>query len=74
MIDHVFGPPYVGVISGPATPVRQHKAGHYQGFAGHYRVTRLAYQECHEDIVSAIGHEKAIKHWPHVWKIDLIIV
>ena len=42
MTNHAFGTLYVGVTSDLETRVGQHKVGHYQGFTGHYRVTRLA--------------------------------
>jgi len=53
--------------------VARHKARLYERFTRRYRVTRLAYSERHDDIVSAIRREKAIKHWPRAWKVDLIM-
>jgi putative endonuclease len=73
MTNGAFGTLYVGVTSDLEKRVAQHKAGIYEGFTARYRVTRLAYCERHDDIVSAIRREKAIKHWPRAWKIDLIM-
>jgi putative endonuclease len=74
MTNGAFGTLYVGVTSDLEKRVAQHKAGICEGgFTARYRVTRLAYCERHDDIVSAIRREKAIKHWPRAWKIDLIM-
>jgi putative endonuclease len=73
MTNWSFGTLYVGVTSDLDKRVAQHKAGTFKGFTLRYRVTRLAYLERHGDIVSAIRREKAIKHWPRAWKIDLIM-
>jgi putative endonuclease len=35
-------------------------------------LTRLVYTEWHDDIRSAIRREKRLKHWPRVWKLNLI--
>ena len=32
----------------------------------------LVYTEWHEDIRGAIQREKNIKHWPRMWKLNLI--
>jgi putative endonuclease len=73
MTNRAFGTFYTGVTSDLEKRVAQHKAGIYEGFTSRYRVTRLAYSEHHDDIVSAIRREKAIKHWPRAWKIELIM-
>jgi putative endonuclease len=73
MANSAFGTLYVGVTSDLEKRVAQHKAGTFKGFTHRYCVTRLAYAERHDDIVSAIRREKNIKHWPRAWKIDLIM-
>ena len=72
MTNWSFGTLYVGVTSDLERRVGQHKTGAFEGFTHRFRLTRLAYAESHDDIVSAIRREKAIKHWPRAWKIDLI--
>jgi putative endonuclease len=73
MTNGAFGTLYVGVTSDLEKWVARHKARLYERFTRRYRVTRLAYSERHDDIVSAIRREKAIKHWPRAWKVDLIM-
>ncbi|MGH7036950.1 MAG: GIY-YIG nuclease family protein [Stellaceae bacterium] len=63
---------YVGVTSDLARRAWEHREGVVEGFTRKYRLKRLVWVERHDDIVSAIQREKNIKHWPRLWKIDLI--
>ncbi len=72
MTNRTFGTLYVGVTSDLERRMGQHKAAIYDGFTCRYHLTRLMWSERHEDIVSAIRREKAIKHWPRAWKLDLV--
>ncbi len=73
MTNRSFGTLYVGVTNNLGRRVGEHKTGMVDAFTCRYRVTRLAFAERHEDILSAIQREKNIKHWPRAWKIDLIM-
>ena len=68
-----FGSHYTGVTNNLVRRVGEHREGVCDGFTKRYRLTKLVYAERHEDIVSAIAREKAIKHWRRAWKIDLIM-
>jgi putative endonuclease len=63
---------YVGVTSGLARRVWQHKNDLMKGFTRKYRVHILVWYEVHDTMESAIGREKAIKEWKRAWKISLI--
>ena len=42
------------------------------GFTAKHDVDRLVYYEVHEEILAAIGREKALKRWRRRWKLALI--
>ena len=63
---------YVGVTNNLIRRVYEHREGLAEGFSKRYGVKMLVYFEPHESIEAAIQREKNIKHWPRVWKIDLI--
>ena len=63
---------YVGVTSDLAKRAWEHREGVAQGFSRRYNLKRLVYAEAHDDIRDAIQREKAIKHWPRAWKVQLI--
>ncbi|MBN8901156.1 MAG: excinuclease ABC subunit C [Rhodospirillales bacterium 69-11] len=67
------GPLYVGVTADLARRAWEHREGVHPGFTRRYGLHRLVYAEWHEDIRFAIRREKAIKHWPRKWKVDLIV-
>jgi putative endonuclease len=67
-----FGSLYVGVTSDISRRSWEHRHGVAEGFTKRYRLTMLVYVEWHEDICGAIQREKNIKHWPRVWKLNLI--
>ncbi|MCY7354126.1 MAG: GIY-YIG nuclease family protein [Lysobacter sp.] len=63
---------YIGVTSDLVQRVWQHKENQVDGFTKKYKVHSLVWYEVHEDMVSAITREKAIKAWKRVWKIELV--
>ncbi|HEY8618027.1 GIY-YIG nuclease family protein [Phenylobacterium sp.] len=63
---------YVGVTSQLVQRVSEHRAETRGGFTSRYGVKRLVWFEAHEDILSAIQREKALKRYPRAWKINLI--
>ena len=64
---------YVGVTSGLARRVCEHREGVADGFTKRHHLKRLVWAERHEDIRGAIQREKNRKHWPRAWKVDLIV-
>ncbi len=60
---------YVGVTSDLSKRVWEHKNDIAEGFTKKYRVHRLVYFECHEDMENAIIRENRIKAWKREWKI-----
>ncbi len=63
---------YIGVTADLAARVLQHREGTGSAFCQKYNLTCLVHAERHEDIVSAITREKALKAWRRDWKIELI--
>jgi putative endonuclease len=72
MTNQPFGTLYVGVTNDIARRAWEHREGVGSAFTSRYRLTRLVYTEWHDDIRSAIRREKRLKHWPRVWKLNLI--
>lgn len=63
---------YTGVTNGLIRRVYEHKNDLTQGFTKKYKVHKLVYFECTENIAAAITREKQIKAWRREWKIELI--
>ncbi|MBA3004788.1 MAG: GIY-YIG nuclease family protein [Desulfurivibrio sp.] len=63
---------YVGVTSDLQKRVWEHKNNLVEGFTKRYGVHVLVWYELHEDMVSAIAREKAIKEWKRRWKLQVI--
>lgn len=63
---------YVGVTNDLLRRVYEHKEGAAEGFTKRHSVKRLVYFEVHESIEAAIRREKALKHWPRDWKLNLV--
>jgi putative endonuclease len=63
---------YVGVTSDLARRAYEHRHGLVPGFTKRYNLKLLVFAEPHEEILGAIQREKAMKHWPRVWKVRLI--
>ena len=64
---------YIGVTSNLPKRIWEHRQGVVKGFSKKYGVKRLVYYEVHENMESAISHEKQIKKWDRDWKIRLIL-
>ena len=67
-----FGTLYIGVTNDLIRRVYEHKNKLADGFTKKYGVDRLAYYEIHQSIETAIVREKQIKHWPRIFRINLI--
>ncbi|MBT2187944.1 GIY-YIG nuclease family protein [Sphingobium nicotianae] len=63
---------YVGVAADLPARVFQHRNGTGSSFCRKYNLTRLVFAERHDDIVTAIAREKALKAWQRAWKIELV--
>jgi putative endonuclease len=63
---------YTGVTNDLRRRVREHKAGKGDKFTSMYRITKLVYYICGDDIYAAIDREKQIKGGSRQKKIDLI--
>jgi putative endonuclease len=64
---------YIGVTSDLIRRVSEHRAGEVEGFTKRYGLKLLVYFERHDDILSAIAREKAMKAWKRAWKVRLIM-
>ncbi len=63
---------YTGVTSNLPQRTWQHRQGLGEGFTNRYEVHHLVWYEPHENMMSAIAREKAIKKWNRAWKVELI--
>lgn len=63
---------YTGVTNDLYRRVVEHKAGKGGKFTSKYKITKLVYYECGEDVYAAIEREKQIKGGSRQKKIDLI--
>jgi putative endonuclease len=50
----------------------QHREGVVAGFTKRYGLKQLVHFERYDTPTLAIQREKNIKHWPRMWKLDLI--
>jgi putative endonuclease len=64
---------YAGVTSGLIRRIAEHREGQIAGFTQRYGLKLLAYFEMHDDILSAIAREKAIKDRKRAYKTRLIM-
>jgi putative endonuclease len=71
MTNRRNGTLYVGVASDLPRRISI-REGSIEGFTRRYGLKMLVYYEQYDDIRTAIQREKAIKHWPRVWKVRLI--
>ena len=71
MADLYRGAIYTGVTANLAARVMQHR-NDPQGFVRRYGLRRLILVEWHEEMLSAIAREKALKKWRREWKVRLI--
>jgi putative endonuclease len=64
---------YIGVTADLIRRVGQHRAGEVEGFTKRYGLKVLVYFKRHDDILSAIAREKAMKAWKRAWKVRMIM-
>ena len=64
---------YVGVTNNLPRRLWEHKQARGGLHTRRYRIDRLVYYEAYEDVRAAIQRERNIKHWPRVWKCNLIL-
>ncbi|MDP5370169.1 MAG: GIY-YIG nuclease family protein [Pseudomonadota bacterium] len=72
MSNKLRGTLYVGVTNDLVRRVYEHKTLVCDGFVKKYKLKKLIYFECYENINLAIQREKNLKHWSKEWKIILI--
>jgi putative endonuclease len=63
---------YIGVTSDLANRIWEHKNNMVEGFTKKYNLHRLVWYELHDDMESAIIHEKRLKEYKRSWKLKLI--
>ncbi len=63
---------YIGVTSGLAKRIGEHKNKVVEGFTRKYNVDKLVYYEAHDSAEAAIQREKQLKKWNRAWKLRLI--
>ena len=63
---------YTGVTSDLMQRIWQHRTGATPGFASEHGCKTLVWYEQHENMIEAIGREKALKKWRRSWKLALI--
>ena len=64
---------YTGITGNLIARVWRHKSGIGSEFTSRYKLDRLVYFACFEDVHNAIEREKEIKRWLRVKKIALIV-
>ncbi len=67
-----YGTLYIGVTSGLARRMKEHRSGAVEGFTKMHDVKRLVFFEAHDRVINAITREKRLKKWKRLWKIRLI--
>lgn len=63
---------YTGVTNNLARRAEEHKSGIIKGFTKKYRINKLVYAECFDEIRYAIMREKQIKGGSRKKKLNLI--
>ncbi|MCK9914476.1 GIY-YIG nuclease family protein [Microbacteriaceae bacterium K1510] len=63
---------YVGVTNDLVRRVYEHREGLVKGFTQRYGLKMLVHFELYDTPHAAIQREKNIKHWPRLWKLQLI--
>ena len=63
---------YTGVTNDLRRRVMEHKNGKGGGFTSRYKITKLVYFECGDDVSAAIEWEKQIKGASRQKKLELI--
>jgi len=67
-----LGTLYIGVTYNLPQRIWQHKTKVTKGFTEKYNLNKIVWYEAHEDMMSAIQREKALKAWKRDWKIRII--
>ena len=67
-----LGTLYIGVTSNLPQRIWQHKTKVTKGFTEKYNLNKIVWYEAHEDIMSVMQREKALKVWKRDWKIRII--
>ena len=67
-----LGTLYIGVTSNLPQRIWQHKTKVTKGITEKYNLNKIVWYEAHEDMMSAIQREKALKAWKRDWKIRII--
>ena len=67
-----LGTLYIGVTSNLPQRIWQHKNKVTKGFTEKYNLNTLVWYEVHEEMISAIQREKALKAWKREWKIRIV--
>ena len=63
---------YVGVTNDLVRRIYEHREGLVKGFTQRYGLKMLVHFEQYDTPYDAIQREKNIKHWPRLWKLQLI--
>jgi putative endonuclease len=63
---------YVGVTNDLVRRTYEHREGAVKGFTRRYGLKMLVHFEKYDTPTAAIQHEKNIKHWPRLWKLQLV--
>ena len=63
---------YVGITNDLVRRTHEHREGLVDGFSQRYQLKMLVYFERYNAPRLAIQREKNIKHWPRLWKLDLV--
>ncbi|AXK83291.1 GIY-YIG nuclease family protein [Pseudolabrys taiwanensis] len=63
---------YVGVTNDLVRRIYEHREGLVKGFTQSYGLKMLVHFEQYDAPYDAIQREKNIKHWPRLWKLQLI--
>jgi putative endonuclease len=67
-----LGTLYIGVTSNLPQRIWQPKNKVTKGFSEKYNLNNLVWYEVHEEMISGIRREKALKAWKREWKIRII--
>jgi putative endonuclease len=63
---------YVGVTNDLLRRAYEHREGVVSGFSKRYGLKMLVYFDRYDTPREAIQREKNIKHWPRLWKLQLV--
>ena len=63
---------YVGVTNDLVRRTHEHREALAKGFTARYGLKMLVHFERYDTPIAAIQREKNIKHWPRIWKLQLI--